>query len=98
MASLLQMAIVQTEFGKLCFRHFDEAEAWIVYETFKKITTVVNALVVEGYMSFYKKALENMAGLKTSLVDRIAHLESKKMWEKFSNLLNTPTQTPNGSV
>ena len=89
MASLLQMTIVQMEFGRLCFQHFEDAEAWVVYESFKKITTVVNALVIEGYMNFYKKALENMAGLKTTLVDRIVYLESKKMLDNFVKYLQS---------
>ena len=85
MASLLQMGIVQLEFGRLCFEKFDRQTAWRIFEAFKRITTAINALVVEGYRTFYIRALENMTGIKPQLLERMVLLESRRMWEEYRN-------------
>ncbi len=82
---LAGMSILQRAFGRLCFQHFDEGEAWYVFEAFKKITDLISILIVEGYIELFKKAVEGMSGLKPSLIDRMAFLESQKMWEAYKS-------------
>ena len=85
---LSAMSLLQREFGRLCFQHFEEGEAWYIFEAFKKITDLISVLIVEGYTDLYKKAVEGMSGIKPSLIDRMAFLESQKMWEAYKNERN----------
>ena len=80
---LSMMSHIQLEFGKKCFETFEKDEAWRIFEAFKKLTDVITSLIVEGYLDLYKKAIEGMSGIKPALIDRMAYLESQKMWEEY---------------
>ncbi len=82
---LSMMSHIQLEFGKKCFETFEKDEAWRIFEAFKKLTDVITSLIVEGYLDLYKKAIEGMSGIKPALIDRMAYLESQKMWEEYKN-------------
>lgn len=80
---LSMMSHIQLEFGKKCFQTFEKEEAWKIFEAFKKLTDIITSLIVEGYLDLYKKAIEGMSGIKPALIDRMAFLESQKMWEEY---------------
>lgn len=82
---LSTMSLMQLEFGRLCFQEFDDYEAWRVFEAFKKITDIIAILIVEGYLNLYKEAVEGMSGMKPALIDRMAFLESQKMWKNYKS-------------
>ena len=84
---LSMMSHIQLKFGELCFQEFDDIKAWQIFKAFKKITDIIGVLIVEGYIELYKKAIEGMSGIKPALIDRMAFLESQRMWEEHKRTL-----------
>jgi len=84
---LSMMSHIQLKFGELCFQEFDDIKAWQIFKSFKKVTDIIGVLIVEGYIELYKKAIEGMSGIKPSLIDRMAFLESQRMWEEHKRTL-----------
>ena len=82
---LSMMSHIQLKFGELCFQEFDDIKAWQIFKSFKKVTDIIGVLIVEGYIDLYKQAIEGMSGIKPALIDRMAFLESQKMWEEYKS-------------
>ena len=80
---LSMMGHLQLKFGELCFQEFEDLKAWQIFKSFKRITDAISILIVEGYIDLYKRAIEGMSGLKPALIDRMAFLESQRMWEEY---------------
>lgn len=82
---LSMMSHLQLKFGELCFQEFDDIKAWQIFKSFKKVTDIIGVLIVEGYIDLYKQAIEGMSGIKPALIDRMAFLESQKMWDEYKS-------------
>jgi hypothetical protein len=69
---------VQQVFLHKCLAHYELAEALEVYGAFKRLTDVIGGLIAESYFVNYIEAMENVGGLKLSLVQRMIDLEIAK--------------------
>jgi hypothetical protein len=69
---------VQQVFLQKCLANFELNEALAVYGAFKRLTDVIGALIAESYFVNYIQAMENVGGLKMSLIQRMIDLEIAK--------------------
>ena len=76
---LSMMSKVQQHFLQKCVEAFESGEAIAVYTSFKRVTDVIAGLIAEGYFSNYILAMEQVAGLRPALVERMMSIEVGKM-------------------
>lgn len=76
---LSMMSKVQQHFLKKCMDAFDPDQAVAVYTSFKRVTDVIAGLIAEGYFTNYILAMEQVAGLRPALVERMMSIEVGKM-------------------
>ncbi len=79
------MNILQSEFAKKCFAEFEADKALELSLAFNKITDAILSVIVEGYIHLYIEAIERMSGIKREVVNRMASLESKKMFKEYKD-------------
>lgn len=69
------MSRVQQAFLTKCMENFEPDRAVQVYASFKRVTDVIAGLIGEGYFLNYVSAVENMAGLRPMLVERMLQVQ-----------------------
>jgi len=80
---LAMISRMQQTFLKKCLQTYPPAEAEQVFSSFKRVTDVIAGLIAEGYFVNYISAMEQVGGLKLSLVQRMIDLEIKKKLSKI---------------
>lgn len=73
------MSKVQQHFLQKCMASFEQEQAMAVFIAFKRVTDVIAGLIAEGYFSNYITAMEQVAGLRPALVERMMGIEVGKM-------------------
>lgn len=73
------MSKVQQHFLQKCMNTFEPSQAVVVYTSFKRVTDVIAGLIAEGYFSNYILAMEQVAGLRPALIERMMNIEVGKM-------------------
>lgn len=76
------MSRVQQLFLQKSIQAFETAKAVRVYQAFKRVTDVVAGLIAEGYYRNYVSAMEEVAGIKESVIKRMMNLEIEKVIEE----------------
>ncbi len=79
------MGKFQEEFMKKTFENFDKDLALKISLAFNRITNAILAVIVEGYINMYIKALEGMTGINKEVLDRIVAIESKKLFIEYKS-------------
>ncbi|NPA06262.1 MAG: hypothetical protein GXO54_02535 [Chloroflexi bacterium] len=77
------MSRVQQLFLYRCLRAFDVEKAERVFIAFKRLTDVIAGLIAEGYFQNYIQAMERVAGIRPSLVERMMEMEIKRMLDEI---------------
>ena len=79
---LAMVSRVQQRVLEGCHGALDEDDAKEVFGAFKRVTDVVAGLIAEGYLQGYVTAVEQVTGMKGSLVDRVAHATVDRLLEE----------------
>ena len=76
------MSVAQQFFLEKCLAEWDAARAREVYGAFKRATDTIAALIAEAYFLNYIQAMEQVAGFRMNLIERMMDMEVRNMLEE----------------
>jgi hypothetical protein len=77
--------VLRRKFLQLCLEHFEEGEAFEVYQAFSKVVAAFVGFTVEGYVFMLRHAMLDILGMKPELVSRMMNMELKEFLKSFGN-------------